>query len=505
VPRTKRIIGCSLWVLGLLLVAPLAAQEDYSNRIGVHLGGGAGKYTGGNLDHTDIGPLLQGGLRFGWRRNIDVLLSLRYGSFAGTELPDSLEVDAIGNTTNLGRTMHNHTTQVDATALYSFNPEARWSPLAFGGLGVTFWKVEDLTGQPAGMFDDGRVPWGYKEDGSSALLTDEHWSIHFGVGAEFEVIRRTWVQVGGRFDWLLAQNTDNTGASAAYHSAAHVDANDFLSTLFVGVHYFFTDRDSDRDGVANRADACLYEAEDKDGYQDFDGCPDTDNDGDGVLDANDKAVDQAEDKDGFEDDDGAPDPDNDADGIADASDRCPDQAEDKDNFQDDDGCPDTDNDADGVLDTNDRCANTPQGVPVDTLGCPTVQKIEGARVLGSVRFRANAATLEPSSYASLDSVVASLRAYPEIDVEIQGHTSDVGSTEKNQQLSQQRAEAVVTYFVSKGIERRRLTPIGYGEESPLVKNDTPENRARNERIMIAPMETAPLEPLESPAQPEKRE
>ena len=502
-PRTKTTSVCSLWILGLLLAAPLAAQEDYSTRIGVHLGGGVGKYTGGNLDHTDIGPLLQGGVRFGFMRNLDLLLELRYGSFASTELPDSLEViDALGNTKNLGRTMHNQTTQIDATALYSFKPEARWSPLVFGGAGVNFWKVEDLTGQSAGMFANGTVPWGYKNDGHAALLSDSNWSLHVGAAAEIEVLNRTWMEVGARFDWLLAQNTDNTGASAAYHDAAQADANEFLTSLFFGVTYFFTDRDSDRDGVANRSDACPYEAEDKDGFQDLDGCPDTDNDGDGVPDASDKAVDQAEDKDGFQDDDGAPDPDNDGDGILDASDRCPDAAEDKDNFQDDDGCPDADNDGDGVIDTKDQCAETPQGVAVDTLGCPTVAKIEQARVLASIRFRADTATLEPASFASLDSVAASLRAYPAVDVEIQGHTSDAGPPDKNLQLSQQRAEAVAAYLVSKGVERRRLTPIGYGEESPLVKNDTPANRARNERIVIAPMESAPLE---APVQPEKRE
>ena len=57
----------------------------------------------------------------------------------------------------------------------------------------------------------------------------------------------------------------------------------FLSSISFGLHYFFTERDADRDGIANRSDTCPYEAEDKDGFQDFDGCPDTDNDGDDDL------------------------------------------------------------------------------------------------------------------------------------------------------------------------------------------------------------------------------
>ena len=98
------------------------------------------------------------------------------------------------------------------------------------------------------------------------------------------------------------------------------------------------------------ADKCPNEAEDKDGFQDDDGCPDPDNDGDGIADAADKCPNEPEDKDGFQDDDGCPEPDNDSDGIPDAADKCPNEAEDKDGFQDDDGCPDPDNDGDGVLD-----------------------------------------------------------------------------------------------------------------------------------------------------------
>jgi outer membrane protein OmpA-like peptidoglycan-associated protein len=314
--------------------------------------------------------------------------------------------------------------------------------------------------------------------------------------------------VGGRFDWLLAQNTDNTGASAAFNSPAHVDANEFLSSAYVGIQYFFTERDSDRDGIPNRSDACPYEAEDQDGYQDFDGCPDRDNDGDGVPDADDGCPDEVEDVDGFEDDDGCPDPDNDGDGILDANDRCPDEAEDQDGFQDDDGCVDPDDDADGVLDVNDRCPGTPAGVPVDSVGCPTVSRIDAPQVLSGVTFRDGSADLAPASYATLDSVVATLRAYPDLEVEVQGHTSDVGDDGRNLQLSQRRAEAVVAYLVSKGVESRRLTPVGYGETQPLVPNDTPSRRAQNERIVIAPSEEVPLEPMEpmeTPGEPENRE
>jgi hypothetical protein len=148
--------------------------------------------------------------------------------------------------------------------------------------------------------------------------------------------------------------------------------------------------DTDKDGVPDERDECVELAEDKDHFEDQDGCPDFDNDGDGVPDEQDKCPAQAEDADGFQDDDGCPDPDNDHDGVLDAQDKCPNEPgpatgaapgcplkdsdldgvpdpqdrcpakpEDRDAFQDDDGCPDADNDQDQVRDEEDTCPLKP--------------------------------------------------------------------------------------------------------------------------------------------------
>jgi hypothetical protein len=87
---------------------------------------------------------------------------------------------------------------------------------------------------------------------------------------------------------------------------------------------------------------------------------DEDADKDGIVGAADKCPTEAEDKDSFEDDNGCPDPDNDADAVLDAADKCPAQAEDKDSFQDDDGCPELDNDNDGVLDRGRQGGDAPE-------------------------------------------------------------------------------------------------------------------------------------------------
>jgi outer membrane protein OmpA-like peptidoglycan-associated protein len=179
--------------------------------------------------------------------------------------------------------------------------------------------------------------------------------------------------------------------------------------LFVMATYSPDYGDDDHDGVPNMKDQCPREPEDRDGYQDADGCPDPDNDGDGIPDVSDKCPNAKEDLDGFQDDDGCPDPDNDGDGIPDEKDlcpndaedklppkpadgcpasktdsdgdgimddkdKCPDQAEDMDGFQDEDGCPDPDNDNDGIPDEKDKCPNQAEDKDgfQDEDGCPDI-------------------------------------------------------------------------------------------------------------------------------------
>jgi outer membrane protein OmpA-like peptidoglycan-associated protein len=140
----------------------------------------------------------------------------------------------------------------------------------------------------------------------------------------------------------------------------------------LAVRYAPTGHDRDGDGVLDRDDKCPDEPEDKDGFQDDDGCPDPDNDGDGIPDVRDRCRDAAEDFDGFQDDDGCPDLDDDGDGIPDAQDKCRNEPEDRDGFQDEDGCPDPDNDGDGIPDVRDRCPNDPEDKDgfQDDDGCP---------------------------------------------------------------------------------------------------------------------------------------
>jgi len=217
----------------------------------------------------------------------------------------------------------------------------------------------------------------------------------------------------------------------------------------------------------------------------------TDRDGDGIPDDVDQCPDVAEDKDGFEDVDGCPDYDNDQDGIYDAQDQCPDSPEDFDGFEDTDGCPDLDNDKDGIPDSRDACPNNPEVVNgyKDDDGCPDErpQEIKQTLILKGVNFKTASAELLEESYYVLEHVYNSLEAYPNVKIEIGGHTDDQGSDSYNMALSYDRAKSVMAYLVMRGISSDRIVARGYGETKPIASNATPEGRAKNRRVEVVPL------------------
>lgn len=103
--------------------------------------------------------------------------------------------------------------------------------------------------------------------------------------------------------------------------------------------------------------------------------------------------------------------------------------------------------------------------------------------LYGIKFEFGSAKIMEESYPLLDEVAATLTNHPGVEVEIQGHTDDVGSDEYNLKLSQKRAESVREYLIDiHMIEPVRLIPIGYGESKPVADNATDEGRAKNRRV-----------------------
>ncbi|MCL4280361.1 MAG: OmpA family protein, partial [Ignavibacteriaceae bacterium] len=111
-----------------------------------------------------------------------------------------------------------------------------------------------------------------------------------------------------------------------------------------------------------------------------------------------------------------------------------------------------------------------------------VVKINVPIVLEGITFETGKADITPESESVLQGALKTLQTYPDIIVEISGHTDNVGSSASNQTLSQRRADAVRAWLIIKGINPDRLIAKGYGEDNPRVPNDTAENRRLNRRI-----------------------
>lgn len=189
--------------------------------------------------------------------------------------------------------------------------------------------------------------------------------------------------------------------------------------------------------VCTGLDNCPEEAEDFDGYQDDDGCPDADNDRDGLCDpwveAKGLLTQFAH--------------------VCKKVDFCPEQAESMNGYKDEDGCPDE--------------------VPVPP---------KKVFILEGVNFESGKASITTDSYVSLMKVVDIMEAFPETTFEIVGHTDNVGRPEKNKQLSADRAESVKNFLVEKGVSESRMVTRGVGDSEPIAANTTAEGRAKNRRI-----------------------
>ncbi|MDP3831123.1 MAG: OmpA family protein, partial [Ignavibacteriaceae bacterium] len=138
----------------------------------------------------------------------------------------------------------------------------------------------------------------------------------------------------------------------------------------------------------------------------------------------------------------------------------------------------------------DKCPNTPKGTQVDADGCPIVKEEVVKEVTKEVVLSAGAsfavgkATLLPGAYAELDNLVKVMRMDPTTRWMIEGHTDNTGSYNNNKKLSAARAEAVLEYFVSKGVNHGRFTVRGMGPDYPVADNTTPDGRAKNRRVTI---------------------
>ena len=102
-------------------------------------------------------------------------------------------------------------------------------------------------------------------------------------------------------------------------------------------------------------------------------------------------------------------------------------------------------------------------------------------ILKNIFFDVNKYELQPASFVELDNLVSLMRENPTLKISINGHTDNTGTPADNIKLSNNRANQVVRYLISKGIDASRLSSKGWGESQPIAANDTEEGRAKNRR------------------------
>jgi OOP family OmpA-OmpF porin len=297
------------------------------------------------------------------------------------------------------------------------------------------------------------------------LPDDQDAMVRAGIGLKIPLGSRVNLRLEGRVlsslafvpdSWKIGDETSYGGPDFQGLLGLSFNLGEQRAKLFVADKVVYTPpptEDPDKDGIPTRADRCPDVAEDPDGFQDEDGCPEVDNDNDGIPDIDDKCPLKPEDKNGIDDEDGCPDKDDDEDGIFGSKDKCPDQPETKNGYKDDDGCPDE--------------------LP------PEVKRFTG--VIEGINFKLKSAALLKNSLPILDRASEVLKNYPELKLEISGHTDNRGKADFNRDLSQKRAEAVRDYLVMKGIAADRLVAIGYGLDRPIADNKSESGRSKNRR------------------------
>jgi outer membrane protein OmpA-like peptidoglycan-associated protein len=473
-------------VLGFVITVPCLGQVD-----GMHVTVGP---TAGYVD---------------WSKDLNLENSAHYGASVGLWLNSRLGIEGQYTLTST-KTLHygyrwigsSESPAVDqdltlygASLIYDVLPGEKFSAFLLGGWqegkydANDVWpEVEYMNGPQIGI---GCFYWPNPRLALRADIRDWMWdfasppvpnppgdmrtqNLAFSVGIQ--------LALGG---FVVSQDTDQDGVR---------DKQDMCPDTPLGARVDLTGCpiDSDGDGVPDGLDQCA--ATPAGARVDASGCP-SDSDGDGVPDGIDQCADTPAGV--LVDAKGCP-MDADADGVFDGLDECPNTpARAK---VDASGCP-TDSDWDGVFDGLDKCPNTPANARVDVDGCPIViseKEIEmldtGKITVRNINFDTGKWLIRPESFAVLDEIGGILIQWPDLRIEIGGHTDARGSDVMNQGLSEKRASAVREYLLLHfpQIKAEQYTAVGHGEKQPIADNTTEIGLAKNRRVEFKVLNTEVL-------------
>ncbi len=456
-----------IWItLSLFAIAVKAQTQDRPFALGVF--GGLTQYNGdlGNgfydMSQTKYGHI---GLNAAWyiTPRFDFVLNSTYGN--------------IGYTENKLKSFHGEQIQLNTHFNYNLvnSDKNRIIPYLLGGIGAAYYpkKYDIVPGLDFFAIFGGGIRVKITDRINLHLQEAFAYGDHDERDGEVRYNNDGFLMhsVGLTFSFAGQKDEDKDGVS---------DKNDKCPNTQMGVKV--DDKgcplDRDGDGIADYLDACP----DVKGTAMMKGCPDRDNDL--VTDSLDKCPDVA----GLVALKGCPD--RDADGIADADDKCPDVFGTKEL----NGCPAvelTDRDKDGIPDKDDRCPDT-FGIALN-FGCPAtpvdneVAQVSSAtpvaqEIKQNIQFETGKDVLTVGSKNILNNVAKLMIAHSEYKLNIDGHTDNVGSPEKNMTLSQSRAEIVKNYLTTKSVDGSKLTTTGFGQTKPIADNKTAEGRAKNRRV-----------------------
>ncbi len=181
----------------------------------------------------------------------------------------------------------------------------------------------------------------------------------------------------------------------------------------------------------------------------------------------------------------APAPDRDADGVADARDACVDVPGDAEH----DGCPAVlDTDGDGIVEEVDACPADAGVADADPArnGCPAARIVgDQIIIMDQIQFETNKSVIKADSEVVLTAILKSINSLPQATrFIVEGHTDNRGGAKRNKVLSEGRAQAVVAWLASHGVDASRLEAHGYGPSKPIANNKTEAGRKANRRVEI---------------------
>jgi OmpA-OmpF porin, OOP family len=493
----KKLLIAAIAIMLLLSVSSMAME--WANRLGIGLRGPLGApmikgsaYKGQTATFEPFMMGLGGNLEIKYGFTKRIVLGLSGGYWYTYNAPGAAEDQSFKLFKKDGADTKLKVIPIGLTGQIYFLPESNVQPYILAGVGLDLVSIDDID--------------------SNKTYSSKDFNGKIGAGFNFWIGEKLTFDIGGRFSYTFANLSNDIPANwGNIPDYGNIKGRPFVATLEpgIGLTYFFGGlKDTDKDGVKDKFDQCPNTP--LGAIVDQYGCP-LDSDGDGVYDGLDKCPNTP--KGAIVDINGCP-LDSDKDGVFDGLDKCPDTppgvAVDVNGCpldSDGDGVPDykdkqpntpkgakvdefgvaIDSDSDGIPDGLDKCPNTPAGVKVDEFGCPLAKPFTTKLTL-NINYMPKSAEPDDVAKLLLDTLAISLKAYPDVKIEIKGFTDALGSARTNLKISQERAEAIMKYLQDQGIASDRMVASGYGETEFVDTNDTPEGRARNRRIELLPVE-----------------